>query len=469
MLRGEEFNSVNEAAPRLMKALADGINVPMGALRKMAEEGKLTSAVLSEALPKALGQLREESKEVQTIGGAFTVLKNNIMEMVGAQSNASGTTKAFASGINALANNLDLLAATGGAVAVVLGARFAASITASGVAFAASAVQAARYQAALASMAGVSTTAAAGLVTVGAAARGASAAMSLLGGPVGAVPTAVGLAATAFYTFGDSTSALAKSIGGLDQPLEDLKRKIDALPPEKRISIIMEIKDDAVKQAKTVEASFVERGNSVMGAFTGMGAVTGATMKELQGLNDRLRDAQRTGADMTPILQEAAKSAGVSQATLKSWLDLASNIRAARNAANDSQNLAASATAGIAGRETSHRQGLWRQRGRASGGRPAKAAGDQRSPKRHHQTVHRGDGRLRRRPAHRRDARGGVRRGSALRARCEGRPHAAITWVVDVANSTMKSRQQTDFNDARNEMLQLQSQAGCRSLPATEH
>jgi hypothetical protein len=318
----------------------------MGALRKMAEEGKLTSAVLSEALPKALGQLREESKEVQTIGGAFTVLKNNIMEMVGAQSNASGTTKAFASGINALANNLDLLAAAGGAVAVVLGARFAASITASGVAFAASAVQAARYQAAPASMAGVSTTAAAGLVTVGAAARGASAAMSLLGGPVGAVPTAVGLAATAFYAFGDSTSALAKSIGGLDQPLEDLKRKIDALPPEKRISIIMEIKDDAVKQAKTVEASFVERGNSVMGAFTGMGAVTGATMKVLQGLNDRLRDAQRTGADMTPILQEAAKSAGVSQATLKSWL---SNIRAARNAANDSQNLAASATAGIAG------------------------------------------------------------------------------------------------------------------------
>lgn len=349
VLRGEEFNSVNEAAPRLMKALADGINVPVGALRKMAEEGKLTSAVLSEALPKALGQLREEAKEVQTIGGAFTVLKNNIMEMVGAQSNASGTTKAFASGINALANNLDLLAAAGGAVAVVLGARFAASITASGVAFAASAVQAARYQAALASMAGVSTTAAAGLVTVGAAARGASAAMSLLGGPVGAVLTAVGLAATAFYTFGDSASALAKSIGGLDQPLEDLKRKIDALPPEKRISIIMEIKEDAVKQAKTAEASFVELGNSVMGAFTGMGAVTGATMKEVQGLNDRLRDAQRTGADMTPILQEAAKSAGVSQATLKSWLDLASNIRAARNAANDSQNLAASATAGIAG------------------------------------------------------------------------------------------------------------------------
>jgi len=333
VLRGEEFNSVNEAAPRLMKALADGINVPVGALRKMAEEGKLTSAVLSEALPKALGQLREEAKEVQTIGGAFTVLKNNIMEMVGAQSNASGTTKAFASGINALANNLDLLAAAGGAVAVVLGARFAASITASGVAFAASAVQAARYQAALASMAGVSTTAAAGLVTVGAAARGASAAMSLLGGPVGAVLTAVGLAATAFYTFGDSTSALAKSIGGLDQPLEDLKRKIDALPPEKRISIIMEIKDDAARKAKEAESSFDSLASSVVGAFSGARAASADSSRQVNELVGQLENAKKTGADMTPILMNAAKAASVPQSILKNWLDLAANIRAAREAA----------------------------------------------------------------------------------------------------------------------------------------
>lgn len=333
VLRGEEFNSVNEAAPRLMKALADGINVPVGALRKMAEEGKLTSAVLSEALPKALGQLREEAKEVQTIGGAFTVLKNNIMEMVGAQSNASGTTKAFASGINALANNLDLLAAAGGAVAVVLGARFAASITASGVAFAASAAQAVRYQAALASMAGVSTTAAAGLVTVGAAARGASAAMSLLGGPVGAVLTAVGLAATAFYAFGDSTSALAKSIGGLDQPLEDLKRKIDALPPEKRISIIMEIKEDAAKKAKEAESSFDSLASSVVGAFSGARAASADSSRQVNELVGQLENAKKTGADMTPILMNAAKAASVPQSILKNWLDLAANIRAAREAA----------------------------------------------------------------------------------------------------------------------------------------
>lgn len=50
VLRGDEFNTVMEAAPRLAKLLADSLGVPIGALRKMAEEGKLTSAALSAAL-----------------------------------------------------------------------------------------------------------------------------------------------------------------------------------------------------------------------------------------------------------------------------------------------------------------------------------------------------------------------------------------------------------------------------------
>lgn len=39
VLRGEEFNSVVENSPRLAKALADGLNVPIGRLRKLAQRG----------------------------------------------------------------------------------------------------------------------------------------------------------------------------------------------------------------------------------------------------------------------------------------------------------------------------------------------------------------------------------------------------------------------------------------------
>jgi tape measure domain-containing protein len=118
-LRGEEFNAVNEAAPRLMKALADGMGVPIGALRNMASEGQITSKIMAEVLPKALQQLQEEAKQVQTIGGAFTVLKNNLMEFVGVQAQASGFVSVLVTGIEALARNLTLLSGVTGTLIAV--------------------------------------------------------------------------------------------------------------------------------------------------------------------------------------------------------------------------------------------------------------------------------------------------------------------------------------------------------------
>lgn len=116
-LRGEEFNAVNEAAPRLMKALADGIGAPVGALKDMASQGKLTSEVLAGALPRALGELRDEAKSVQTIAGSFTVLKNNILEFVGTGAQASGAVATITTAIDALSKNLNLVTSAVGGIA----------------------------------------------------------------------------------------------------------------------------------------------------------------------------------------------------------------------------------------------------------------------------------------------------------------------------------------------------------------
>lgn len=129
-LRGEEFNAVNEAAPRLMKALADGMGVPVGALKQMATEGKITSAIMADVLPKALEAVREEAKKIQTIGGAFQELKNNLMEFVGIQSQASGGVSMLIGIIKLLSDNLLLVV---GAIATLSAAKlssmFAAWIT----------------------------------------------------------------------------------------------------------------------------------------------------------------------------------------------------------------------------------------------------------------------------------------------------------------------------------------------------
>lgn len=66
VLRGDEFNSVMENAPRLAKLLADSLNTNVGALRKMAEEGELTSDKLYAALTdrKFTAGIDAEFKEV---------------------------------------------------------------------------------------------------------------------------------------------------------------------------------------------------------------------------------------------------------------------------------------------------------------------------------------------------------------------------------------------------------------------
>jgi len=52
-LRGEELNSVLEQAPRLAQAIADGMDLPLGKLREVAKDGKITTEQILQAL---LGQ-----------------------------------------------------------------------------------------------------------------------------------------------------------------------------------------------------------------------------------------------------------------------------------------------------------------------------------------------------------------------------------------------------------------------------
>jgi tape measure domain-containing protein len=83
-LRGDEFNSVAEQAPRLMQALADSLNVPVGALKEMASQGLLTADVVTTALVEQLGTLRSEAESLPaTVGGAMTELSDKWNEAIG--------------------------------------------------------------------------------------------------------------------------------------------------------------------------------------------------------------------------------------------------------------------------------------------------------------------------------------------------------------------------------------------------
>lgn len=103
-LRGDEFNSVMEQAPGLAQAIADGIGVPVGELRKLAEEGKLTAEVVANALQKVAPQIEADfAKMPKTVGQALTGLKNEVLLYIGATDQATGGTSTLANVIGEVA------------------------------------------------------------------------------------------------------------------------------------------------------------------------------------------------------------------------------------------------------------------------------------------------------------------------------------------------------------------------------
>lgn len=113
VLRGDEFNSIMENSPRLAQAMADGLGVPRGALRAMAEEGKLTADVVTQSILSQSAALSGEFAQMPvTVGQAFTNLRTSFMLWVEQVDTSTGITGLFASALAALAKNLNLVMST---------------------------------------------------------------------------------------------------------------------------------------------------------------------------------------------------------------------------------------------------------------------------------------------------------------------------------------------------------------------
>lgn len=111
VLRGEEFNSVMEQSPRLARALADGLGVTTGKLREMANEGRLSSAVVIDALKSQAQALKGEFETLPpTVGRAVQDLNTAWTIYIGETDKATGASKLAAQAIDALAKNLATVA-----------------------------------------------------------------------------------------------------------------------------------------------------------------------------------------------------------------------------------------------------------------------------------------------------------------------------------------------------------------------
>lgn len=107
-LRGEELNSVMEQAPALAMAIAEGMGVTVGELRKLGEQGKITSAAVIEALNQQGAAVDEQfARMAPTIAGATTTIKNSFIEIVGKMDATVGASSAVAEALMGISDAMD--------------------------------------------------------------------------------------------------------------------------------------------------------------------------------------------------------------------------------------------------------------------------------------------------------------------------------------------------------------------------
>ena len=119
-LRGDELNSILEQSPRLAQAIADAFGVPVGKLREMGKEGKLTSKELAQGLLKQADKLNAEFERMpKTFSGSFTIIRNKIGQVVSGLNKSTRAAEAFYKVSNWIIDNFEMLVTLIGGGAVI--------------------------------------------------------------------------------------------------------------------------------------------------------------------------------------------------------------------------------------------------------------------------------------------------------------------------------------------------------------
>jgi tape measure domain-containing protein len=135
-LRGDELNSVMESLPMVAQALADKFGVQTGALKKLGEQGKISSKDLSDAiLSSGVAIDKAYMNKLPTVANAFNAVSNAIQVQVNQIDKSTGASETLAIALVRIAtaviqvmNKFDEWGATLSFVLKILGAFAAMSV-----------------------------------------------------------------------------------------------------------------------------------------------------------------------------------------------------------------------------------------------------------------------------------------------------------------------------------------------------
>jgi tape measure domain-containing protein len=110
VLRGEEFNSIMENGFGVAEALARGLGVTTGELRKMAEAGELSAERVAKALQSQAGEVQKTYDQFPTtITNALQKIATSWQILIGEMDQSNGASATVADWLVIIADNMDVV------------------------------------------------------------------------------------------------------------------------------------------------------------------------------------------------------------------------------------------------------------------------------------------------------------------------------------------------------------------------
>ena len=108
VLRGDELNSIMEQAPRLAKAIAEGMGTTIGQLRVLGKEGKLTAIDVFDAIRKSSEKLKREMGKIPwTVNQAGIRVSNALGNLFSKLEKKTSVVSSIAKGFASIGDYID--------------------------------------------------------------------------------------------------------------------------------------------------------------------------------------------------------------------------------------------------------------------------------------------------------------------------------------------------------------------------
>lgn len=190
VLQGDELRSIRENAPLLAEAIAKEFNTTIAGLKELGAEGELTADRVARAILNADGIFESFERTVSTVEQAMTNLRTEFTRYIAESRIAQTAIQALGGFIQVVTDNIDLFADAAIVAAAVIGGTLA--VAAIG-----------RLVAGLGTVITTVRTAQTAMV-------GLRAAMTFLGGPIGAIILGIGAALLTMATNTNESASAAE-------------------------------------------------------------------------------------------------------------------------------------------------------------------------------------------------------------------------------------------------------------------